>query len=108
MNQEIKQKWCEALRSGKYEQGTGELCANNRYCCIGVLCEILNIPSEIIDYNNIATRRPFKLYNNLRFNLSKEHKEQIGLTDSEENILINANDAGDTFAKIADYIEKNL
>ena len=41
MNQEIKEKWLEALRSGKYKQGFTRLKQNNRYCCLGVLCSLL-------------------------------------------------------------------
>ena len=41
MNQEIKEKWVEALRSGKYKQGRSRLKDNeNHYCCLGVLCDI--------------------------------------------------------------------
>ncbi|NJO64368.1 MAG: hypothetical protein HC836_41230 [Richelia sp. RM2_1_2] len=45
MNQEIKQKWIVALRSGNYKQGRELLCIVNEkkeeeYCCLGVLCEI--------------------------------------------------------------------
>ena len=35
------QKWVEALRSGKYQQGFQKLCtAEEKYCCLGVLCEV--------------------------------------------------------------------
>jgi hypothetical protein len=40
MDKEIKQKWVEALRSGKYKQGEGALKRGNKYCCLGVLCSI--------------------------------------------------------------------
>lgn len=41
MNPEIKEKWVKALRSGVYKQGSGVLrSTNERYCCLGVLCEI--------------------------------------------------------------------
>lgn len=41
MKQEIKERWVEALRSGKYEQGTGSLTTGSgRYCCLGVLCDL--------------------------------------------------------------------
>lgn len=35
---DIKAKWLEALRSGKYKQGTGRLFRpGDTYCCLGVL-----------------------------------------------------------------------
>lgn len=41
MNQEVKKKWIEDLRSGEYEQGHGSLNQKNKYfCCLGVLCDI--------------------------------------------------------------------
>lgn len=41
MNQEIKTKWVNALRSGDYEQGQGALKKpNGQYCCLGVLCDL--------------------------------------------------------------------
>lgn len=34
------QKWCNALRSGKYSQTIGTLQDSNGYCCLGVACKI--------------------------------------------------------------------
>lgn len=39
----IKEDWIKALRSGKYKQGTGCLRKGNEYCCLGVLCEVLDL-----------------------------------------------------------------
>lgn len=40
MNQQIKQRWIEALKSGKYQQGHYTLCYNNKFCCLGVLTDL--------------------------------------------------------------------
>lgn len=44
MNAEVKKQWVEALRSGKYQQGTAALRTHNfgqdQYCCLGVLCDL--------------------------------------------------------------------
>lgn len=41
MNPEVKAKWVAALRSGKYDQGRGQLRSPDGYfCCLGVLCEL--------------------------------------------------------------------
>lgn len=38
---ELKRKWIEALRSGRYRQTTGRLTdGEGGYCCLGVLCAI--------------------------------------------------------------------
>lgn len=34
------QQWIKALRSGKYEQGRERLRDGNKFCCLGVLCDI--------------------------------------------------------------------
>jgi len=46
MNQEIKRKWLEDLRSGEYKQGIGCLCieaseqdTEDEWCCLGVLTD---------------------------------------------------------------------
>jgi hypothetical protein len=52
MDQNIKQEWIEALESGKYRQGSGQLKGFTSttedfkqcdigFCCLGVLCDIL-------------------------------------------------------------------
>ena len=42
MNQDIKQRWVDALRSGEYQQGRGCLhdSKNNSFCCLGVLTDL--------------------------------------------------------------------
>jgi hypothetical protein len=32
--------WCEALESGKYKQGSGQLRDDDCFCCLGVLCDL--------------------------------------------------------------------
>src|SRR5580693_4745905 len=39
MNTNIKD-WISALRSGKYKQGHGHLRYEDKYCCLGVACEL--------------------------------------------------------------------
>jgi hypothetical protein len=40
MNPEIKARWVAALRSGEYQQTTGNLRTENGFCCLGVLCDL--------------------------------------------------------------------
>ena len=42
MNQEFKKEWVAALRSGEFIQGKNALCVDNKYCCLGVACELLH------------------------------------------------------------------
>jgi hypothetical protein len=40
MNPQVKQKWIDALRSGKYDQGSEKLRSHQGFCCLGVLCDL--------------------------------------------------------------------
>ena len=40
MDAEIKTKWIKALRSGEYKQGEKYLNQDNKFCCLGILCDI--------------------------------------------------------------------
>ncbi|QGT54329.1 hypothetical protein b3_0085 [Synechococcus phage B3] len=40
MKQEIKEKWVAALRSGEYQQTTGNLRDEKGFCCLGVLTDL--------------------------------------------------------------------
>lgn len=41
MNIEIRDEWADALESGEYEQGFGRLNFDGKFCCLGVLSELL-------------------------------------------------------------------
>lgn len=40
MNERVKRLWLKALRSGEYKRGTAYLKNGNRFCCLGVLCDL--------------------------------------------------------------------
>lgn len=41
MKEDIKRRWLKALRSGEYKQSRTYLKSENGFCCLGVLCDIL-------------------------------------------------------------------
>ena len=102
MNKEIKDKWVKALRSGEYKQGRLYLQRDNLFCCLGVLCKILNVPNIVSDYSNNTMTFDFgKEYN--RVHIPFEFREYIGLPAIVEAKLINMNDElGKDFSQIAD------
>lgn len=116
MDPELKAKWLEALRSGRYQQGHGALrSAAQCYCCLGVLADIRD-PSLWSDKANEqpSTELPaLYTYNNrcvemLNFDLQRE----LGIYDVAGRLAA-MNDGTDdhkrhSFAEIADYIEANL
>lgn len=107
MDAEIKKKWVEALRSGRYKQGYGRLHGDNNYCCLGVLCDVIdntkwykgNYSSEFVYvYKNVSC------LGHVPLSLRKE----IGMSLDQHNKLCRMNDNGDSFETIANHIEENL
>lgn len=97
MNKIIKKKWLNALKSGKYKQGTGQLRNNSSYCCLGVLCEVTG---------NAQNRNML-----LDFPKTNEDGDVIpflGLSSNQQEILAAMNDTSSSFEDIAAYISRNV
>ena len=107
MTPELKAKWVEALRSGKYEQAcSGLRAAENRFCCLGVLCDVdgsghwyLDFTSEYRYVSNGLSHGGY---------LPSEIREGAGIKKDTEIELAQMNDSGYTFDEIANWIEQNL
>jgi hypothetical protein len=128
MDPELKAKWVAALRSGEYLQGKGVLKKVNkddeiRYCCLGVLCEVAGLELEEdlskptgtakVNYGVRDTQGDWIVTTSIPESLAGQFG--LGLQDlpdgnfyDPQNPLIDKNDNGVTFAKIADWIEENL
>ncbi len=100
MDQVVKQKWVEALRSGRYEQTTGVLCDGSAMCCLGVLCDVVDPDGWTFD----------KQIHQGESGTPSEHlSEQVGLPLDYQDLLVAMNDdEKKTFLEIADWIEGNL
>jgi hypothetical protein len=104
VNQELKEKWLEALRSGQYEQGFGRLKLQDRYCCLGVLCDVsdtgrFSIAGDFIRHD----------YSVMRTTLDSNMSSDLGVDYDTRDRLIRMNDSlGYTFPEIANWIEVNL
>lgn len=108
-----KEKWLEALRSGKYKQGKNHLQDNdNNFCCLGVLCDIYD-PSKWEKIFNVADAYT---YNRESSSILPENIAYIlgigrfGYYVEEGTLfsLTELNDQGSTFSEIADVIEKHF
>lgn len=117
MNPEIKSKWLEALRSGRYHQARGVLRAEDgkSHCCLGVLCDILQPDGwgEEWEFEDPSGRfvvliAPHTLSEDEDQTLSLSTLDAIGLASTEEDTLITMNDDGQDFFAIAWYIDENL
>jgi hypothetical protein len=101
MNQNIKQRWLEALRSGKYKRGTGTLKAKQlgekgyRYCCLGVLCDLYSkekLKGRAIKITSLRGLLPLQVIKWAEIDLEKE--ESIYRYDSAiPNNLSTLNDS---------------
>lgn len=106
MNAEIKAKWIEALRSGKYEQGRGRLRSeDNKYCCLGVLCDLIDpgkwVKHEGSDYSYGAGEHATGIPREGDVEVAQVPSNWIGT-------LASRNDFGANFHQIAHIIEENL
>lgn len=118
MKEELKQKWVDELRSGKYEQGRRCLkSTQGKYCCLGVLCEISDVgefdPNDTMQIHTELTYTP--VAEGMAFKYEGESGvgvpplrflDHIGFVSLEVYELAKMNDAGVSFDKIADYIEE--
>jgi hypothetical protein len=106
MNKEYKQKWIDALRSGKYKQGKGCLRSGDNYCCLGVLCDIVDPKYFTHGTNGYRSYLPLHI------------QDRVGIEDPDGrlhhsigqfNTLIGLNDSAEyTFEQIADIIEEQF
>lgn len=114
----VKAKWVKALRSGKYQQGRLDLKAvdhlgNTRYCCIGVLCELLN--PESLHKGKMNHNAGLPGPSTFKPEVESVLRQSISKGDSKHHLmgyLANVNDGrremARSFAEIADWIQENL
>lgn len=113
MDAELKQKWVEALRSGKYKQGRFCLRDNeNCHCCLGVLCDLIDPNGwdrHLEDWDNEDDFERFKWGKGSEWS-TEEVPDQVAdrVRLGHQSQLMDMNDQGKTFAEIADWIEKVL
>lgn len=114
MKPEIKKLWIDALRGQEYTQGKRQLRTGDRFCCLGVLCDLyhkttargewreerfydgsgdfseVQLPDDVLHWAGLADRDP---------TLGTHHRAVTAAT---------LNDRGESFHYIADRIEKHL
>lgn len=119
MNKHIAERWVQALRSGQYQQGDGELHPDlDSYCCLGVLCDLYRVEQGKGEWCRTST-------GDMEFRIEDDRVEEsemavlpvtvaewAGIRDVAGGIaetndsLASMNDAGSTFPELADLIEK--
>lgn len=112
MDKNIKKKWLKALKSGKYHKTTGSLFKKSRkadhkfnYCCLGVLCVVVNPKfQENTDIGTIS-EKTFPLYK--KADLTRKGPYEFG-NHPELNNLMFLNDDHRTWKQVIEYIENEL
>lgn len=106
MDPDIKAKWLAALRSGNYRQGMGWLRTSNGFCCLGVLCDVVE-PSR---WGGSHKVNDMLVWSHDGEDCMKYQWEIDGglLGEDTQEELATMNDDGKPFAEIADYIENEL
>jgi hypothetical protein len=101
MNAEVKKAWLEALRSSNYVQGHGALRTDNQFCCLGVLCDLIDKTKWELPVTNKA-----RAYSNNLIYPPNDILEKAELIKEECVLLGSYNDEGMSFKQIADRIEE--
>lgn len=115
MNQDIKKRWVEALRSGKYKQTRGALKDDQGFCCLGVLCDLAAQDGigkwegvkldGFHDGDNCTWSLPTQKVVHWAGIISTNPKVFMPATNSELSFI---NDEGMSFEGIAKLIEEQL
>jgi len=109
--QSLVRAWIDALRSDNYEQGDAFLRKDDKYCCLGVLCELAPDVERTYDahsnhylYDNQQSVLPQRVYDLVHLT------SDLGSYDFGRGVdsLTSLNDTGQSFQRIADLIEREL
>lgn len=113
LNKEMKDKWVAALRSGKYKKGAQYLRFKDpddnqdRFCCLGVLCDIQNRKWKPDVYSpSRYTIGEGSAEDHTGDKNKKLHRDVGGFSIVQKLMLFN--DTGKSFKWIARWIEGNL
>jgi len=113
MNQEIKRRWIEALRSDKYKQGKASLRGlDDTFCCLGVLTDLYvqEHGKKWIERSNAFLT--FFIFDGEGGVLPGSVIKWAGLNCENPVIgdfnLATHNDEGKSFTEIADLINQHL
>lgn len=121
MKAEIKKKWVEALRSGKYAQTRGVLTRKKAgfgyepgHCCLGVLCEVMTdcvtkVGENEDTYCSLYHYKGNDELDTMETGLTLTLLSDIEIPPENQRLLIDLNDTQKkSFSEIADWIEGNL
>lgn len=100
MKKDVAKLWISALRSGKYVQGRGVLRRGDRYCVLGVLCDI----SGLTDWETVSSGLMSYYWEYASFPAEVASWSGLGKGLSS---IVNLNDSGLSFELLAAYIDEH-
>ena len=109
----IMVEWPEALVSGEFKQGYGSLNRDDRFCCLGVACELLVRKGLLSRHGNGVvqygaegvfsdTILPYEAGRPLGISFNGAYEDEI---TGDIEYLTEKNDKGFSFAEIANSIK---
>ncbi len=112
----VAQAWVAALRSGEYKQTKGNLKNNNKFCCLGVMCDLQGREWHVDEWMDGMRIKTYHVNGKSRDGSTERFNEfpppaameTVGLTRDQAGILADMNDSGATFKQIAKEIEGML
>jgi len=116
MKKKIAEKWVKALRSGEYKKTEGALRNDEGFCCLGVLCnlhaqahpKIAREQSQPRFYLGESAILPLEVRDwAMMDNGEGSVADDLTISGNVYESLVDANDSGVSFKKIANWIEKN-
>ena len=104
-NIELRERWVEALRSGKYEQIQSNLRTNYGYCCLGVLCDVIIKETEPEQgWELDEGRSAYHLFGIHYGGLPTTYQQMMGLITDEGEIELNLIKNEATAMRLKDYV----
>lgn len=117
MKKEIKKKWVDALRSGKYRKTLGQLRSDrNCFCALGVLQDLYMKDNHTINWDTPDECGIIPFYSDDEFPISavgdwagiEDFREGLIEVDGKMCLISQLNDDGKSFDEIAELIDKQL
>lgn len=117
MDAQIKARWIAALNSGEYKQGIGTLNSGGKFCCLGVLCEVLKEELELqvstsedslVTYNDSTNFLPVAVKNYAGLTVAGALKRNVSFDKSTHGTLVSLNDNDMPFSEIAKVIDEQF
>ncbi len=106
--QTLKERWLEALRSGKYQQAKNFLRRDEtHFCCLGVLCDVVDSSRWEPLEAGPGYKHTHGHHGAIRY-LPDWIARQGGFNEEVLDKAMSMNDKGKSFADIANFLEINL